>query len=62
MAPSPRFGGTPRRSSWHPPSWPLQEATVVKHISNIMMKLDLPPSTDQHRRVLAVLIMLGLTI
>lgn len=40
----------------------IQEATVVKHVGNIMTKLDLPPSTDHHRRVLAVLIMLGLTV
>jgi DNA-binding NarL/FixJ family response regulator len=39
----------------------IQETTVVKHVSNIMAKLDLPPSQDQHRRVLAVLIALGLS-
>jgi DNA-binding NarL/FixJ family response regulator len=40
----------------------IQEATVVKHVSNIITKLDLPPSTDHNRRVLAVLIRLGLTV
>jgi DNA-binding NarL/FixJ family response regulator len=38
----------------------IQEATVIKHVSNIMTKLDLPPSNEQHRRVIAVLIALGL--
>lgn len=28
---------------------------IEKHVSNIFMKLDLPPATDDHRRVLAVL-------
>ena len=34
----------------------VTDAAVVKHIGNIMMKLDLPPDNDdQHRRVTAVL-------
>lgn len=33
----------------------LSEAAVSKHIGNIFTKLDLPPSDDTHRRVLAVL-------
>lgn len=33
----------------------ISEAAVVKHIGNIMMKLDLPPNDDQNRRVAAVL-------
>ena len=28
---------------------------VEKHVTNIFMKLDLPPSATEHRRVLAVL-------
>ncbi len=33
----------------------ISEAAVVKHIGNIMMKLDIPPNSDQNRRVAAVL-------
>lgn len=33
----------------------VSERAVEKHISSIFMKLDLPPSDDDHRRVLAVL-------
>ena len=33
----------------------VTEAAVGKHIGNILMKLDLPPAEDSHRRVLAVI-------
>jgi DNA-binding NarL/FixJ family response regulator len=33
----------------------VSEKAVEKHVSNIFLKLDLPPATDDHRRVLAVL-------
>ncbi|WP_409484582.1 response regulator transcription factor [Arsenicicoccus dermatophilus] len=33
----------------------ITEAAVVKHVGNILMKLDLPPNDEQNRRVAAVL-------
>jgi DNA-binding NarL/FixJ family response regulator len=33
----------------------ISEGAVEKHISSILTKLDLPPSEDDHRRVMAVL-------
>ncbi|MDO5646247.1 MAG: response regulator transcription factor [Dermabacter sp.] len=33
----------------------VSDAAVVKHVGNILMKLDLPPNDDQNRRVIAVL-------
>ena len=33
----------------------VAEATVEKHVHSILGKLDLPDSTDDHQRVLAVL-------
>ncbi|GAA0691200.1 hypothetical protein GCM10010193_52030 [Kitasatospora atroaurantiaca] len=33
----------------------VSEAAVGKHIGNILMKLDLPPAEETHRRVPAVL-------
>jgi len=33
----------------------VTEGAVEKHITNIFMKLDLPPDDEQHRRVMAVL-------
>ncbi|WP_344427335.1 response regulator transcription factor [Amycolatopsis minnesotensis] len=37
----------------------VTEKAVAKHISSILTKLDLPPSTDDNRRVRAVLTYLG---
>jgi hypothetical protein len=33
----------------------VTDDAAEKHVKNIFTKLDLPPDTDQHRRVLAVL-------
>jgi DNA-binding NarL/FixJ family response regulator len=38
----------------------VTEKAVSKHINNILSKLDLPPSDDDNRRVLAVLAWLGI--
>ena len=37
----------------------VTEGAVEKHISSILTKLDLPPSEDDHRRVMAALAWLG---
>ena len=39
----------------------VSDSAVEKHVSNIFTKLDLPPTDDDHRRVLAVLRWLGMT-
>jgi DNA-binding NarL/FixJ family response regulator len=33
----------------------ISERAVQKHVTSILMKLGLPPSDDDHRRMLAVL-------
>jgi len=33
----------------------ITESTIEKHVASILMKLDLPESSDDHRRVLAVI-------
>jgi DNA-binding NarL/FixJ family response regulator len=37
----------------------ITERTVEKHVRSILMKLHIPESQDDHRRVLAVLAYLG---
>jgi DNA-binding NarL/FixJ family response regulator len=37
----------------------ITERAVQKHVTSIFMKLDLPQSADDHRRILAVLAYLG---
>ena len=39
----------------------LSERTIEAHVRNVLMKLDLPESEDDHRRVLAVLAHLAAT-
>ena len=37
----------------------VSEKAISKHIANIFLKLDLPPSDDDNRRVMAVLAFLN---
>jgi DNA-binding NarL/FixJ family response regulator len=37
----------------------ITERTVEKHVTSILMKLRIPESQDDHRRVLAVIAYLG---
>jgi DNA-binding NarL/FixJ family response regulator len=39
----------------------LSERTVEAHVRHVLMKLDMPESEDDHRRVLAVLTHLSAT-
>ncbi|MCW2779295.1 MAG: two component transcriptional regulator, LuxR family [Frankiales bacterium] len=48
-----------RSNAWIARALFVSEKAVVVHASNIYAALDLPPSSDDHRRVLAVLRLLG---